>query len=90
MEQALLQPEVRRSAERLDELLADGFREFGSSGRVYDKQAILRMLPSETSTADYVISDFDVERLAEGVVLATYTVTETAGGETMRSLRSSI
>ena len=46
LEEQLLQPAVRKDATRLDALLADGFIEFGSSGRVFDKQAIIYLLPT--------------------------------------------
>lgn len=89
LEGALLQPEVRRSAERLDALLADDFREFGASGRVYGKADILRVLPAE-SPAQYEIGEFEAQPLCEGVVLATYRVVRTSGGMAAVSLRSSI
>jgi glyoxylase I family protein len=89
LERALLQPEVRRSAARLDDLLADGFREIGSSGRMFTRADILDMLPTETGVT-FTISDFEIVRLSADIVLATYTVAKTADGQTARSLRSSI
>lgn len=89
LERALLQPEVRRSARRLDTLLDDDFREFGASGRVYDKADILRALPAEDPAA-YEIGEFEVRPLCGGVVLATYRVVRTSGGMAAVSLRSSI
>ena len=41
LEEMLLRPEVRRSRLKMDSLLADDFIEYGWSGRVYDKAAIL-------------------------------------------------
>ncbi len=41
LEVELLQPEVRKSKERLNELLADDFFEIGESGKKYSKQDIL-------------------------------------------------
>lgn len=47
LEERLLQPEVRRSARDLDELLADEFVEFGGSGRVFGKREIIETLRDE-------------------------------------------
>ena len=41
LEERLLQPEVRQSAEAVADLLADDFIEFGSSGQVFNKQQII-------------------------------------------------
>ena len=41
LEVELLHPEVRKSKERLNELLADDFFEIGESGKNYNKQDIL-------------------------------------------------
>jgi hypothetical protein len=90
LEQALLQPEVRRSAARLADLLADGFREIGSSGRMFTRADILAALPAEAGEVAFVMSDFEIARLSADVVLATYAVARTADGQTTRSLRSSI
>lgn len=90
LERALLQPEIRRSPARLDALLADDFREIGGSGRVFTKADVLEALPAETGETVFTMSGFEIVRLAEGVVLATYAVTKTAGEQVTRSLRSSI
>jgi hypothetical protein len=89
LEQALLQPEVRRSAARLNDLLAEGFREIGSSGRVYTRDDILEMLPAETG-AVFTLSGFETVQLSPDVVLATYAVSKTVDARIIRSLRSSI
>jgi glyoxylase I family protein len=90
LERALLQPEVRRSAARLDDLLADSFREIGSSGKMFTRADILEALPTETGEVAFVMSDFEIVRLSADVVLATYAVARTTGSQTTRSLRSSI
>ncbi|WP_442949931.1 DUF4440 domain-containing protein [Nostoc sp.] len=41
MEERLLQPDVRKSAKDIIDLLADEFIEFVSSGRVFNKQQII-------------------------------------------------
>jgi hypothetical protein len=47
-ELALLDPEVRRSHERVGALLHPGFHEFGASGRHWDRAAIIALLAETT------------------------------------------
>jgi len=85
LEKQLLQPEVRSSAAALDELLADDFVEFGSSGTAYDKRSVITALLREKSQeAPPTMRDFVARRLAADVVLLTYRIVES------RTLRSSI
>jgi hypothetical protein len=44
LEEHLLQPEVRHSRDELEKLLADEFVEFGSAGRIYNRQSIIEEL----------------------------------------------
>lgn len=91
LEERLLDPRTRRSAEELDALLADDFREFGSSGRVFDRAAILGSLGAESGPFDYQMMDFTVATLAPGVVLATYFLIDITDPERpRRTLRSSL
>lgn len=71
LELRLHDPEVRRSSANLAALLADGFVEFGSSGRVYTKSEIVAALVAETPT-DIRADDFVAKELAPGVALLTY------------------
>lgn len=91
LEEALLDPHVRRSRTALGRLLADGFVEFGSSGRVFRKARLIAALRREV-TPRRVIRDFTVRVLAPGVALATYGLVTGGprGGARTRSLRSSI
>jgi hypothetical protein len=96
LEEQLLDPTVRNDPTRLDALLTDDFREFGSSGRSYTKAEIIALLQEESAEpADPVtlsLSDFAVRLLAPAVALATYTSTRTNQGtsDTTRALRSSL
>jgi hypothetical protein len=47
----LLDPKVRADAEAVASLLADDFVEIGSSGRTFDKTAIVEELRNETVSA---------------------------------------
>ena len=91
LEERLLQPEVRRSAQNVAELLADEFIEFGSSGHVFNKQEILEHLEHEASV-ERSIADFRATLLAPGVILTTYRgiKLDTKGVQATSSLRSSV
>jgi hypothetical protein len=90
LEQKLLDPDVRRSMQQMDALLADEFVEFGKSGRVFNKEQVIAGLQKEHKT-QYEILNFKTRTLADGVVLATYyTLLNEEGGKKTQSLRSSI
>ncbi|MEH2236777.1 nuclear transport factor 2 family protein [Nostoc sp.] len=93
LEERLLQPDVRKSAKDVMDLLADEFIEFGSSGRVYDKQQIINSLQNEPiePLTQRSITEFKTLVLATGVVLVTYRVVRHISDEKpVYSLRSSI
>jgi glyoxylase I family protein len=91
LEERLLDRRVRSDPHLLDELLADDFREFGSSGRTWSKQEIIDALREERG-ARATIRDFAARRISPEVVLATYrVVAEPEPPEPTRSsLRSSL
>jgi len=91
LEERLLHPEVRRSKEDLMTLLADDFVEFGSSGRIFNKQQIVEAL-IQSHTEQMELKDFQAKILAPDVVLTTFRVEKyNEPREVMRnSLRSSI
>ena len=93
LEEELLRPEVRKSADQVGRLLADDFIEFGSSGLVFDKSQIIEALQHETPdpAIRVILTDFNARGLAPGVVLVTYRTEQS--GPTAPSgyrLRSSI
>ncbi|MFT0859346.1 DUF4440 domain-containing protein [Ancylobacter sp. G4_0304] len=93
LEEALLSADIRTDGERVAQLLAEDFLEFGSSGRRYDRQAAIAGLLDEPHglPTTRVIEDFAARRLADGLALVTYTVIRrTAGVPERRSLRSSL
>lgn len=91
LEEELLKPQVRRSTEKLDTLLADDFVEFGSSGQTYTKQQIIAALQHELEI-EISLQDFKMRLLAPGVALATFRAVkrDPKMGEARQSLRSSI
>ena len=91
LEESHLQPEVRSSPEALGAVLAEDFFEFGSSGRVWDRQTILEDLPGDAPFR-WSIEDFVVRLLAPGVALTTYHLStgSVEGTDVRRTLRSSV
>lgn len=75
-ERELLSPDVRRDPTRLGELLADGFVEFGQSGRRFTKSSIVAALladPSEpVADSEIRLSDRSEQTLGPEAVLLTY------------------
>jgi glyoxylase I family protein len=91
LEESLLEADVRASAAKIKDLLADEFVEFGASGRVYDRCEVLGSLRAESSVRRS-LTDFRVRLLAPGVALATYRAERRGehGKRAVRSLRSSV
>ena len=95
LEQALLDPEVRRSPERVGALLAEEFIEFASSGVAYDKARILEALQDEAIADDPVtrsLAHFEAVALGDGVALTRYRLLRRRSTQEAptQSLRSSI
>ncbi|MFN6528325.1 nuclear transport factor 2 family protein [Nostoc sp. ChiSLP03a] len=93
LEERLLQPDVRKSATDIMDLLADEFIEFVSSGRVFNKQQIIESLQNESiqPLTQRLITEFKTLVLATGVVLVTYRIVRhISGKQPVHSLRSSI
>lgn len=90
LEEKLLSGEFRRDRKAVAGLLAEDFREFGSSGRVWNKQQILDQLETE-EPFEAEMDDFQAVELAAEAVLVTHKVTvRRQGAESATSLRSSI
>ncbi|WP_430487763.1 DUF4440 domain-containing protein [Priestia flexa] len=87
LEEKLLQPSVRKSIEELDNLLADEFMEYGSSGQIFYKEIIMNRLPYET-TIKMTMMDFEIKLLASNVALTTFKLLK--HNNMQYSLRSSI
>ncbi|GGE37981.1 hypothetical protein GCM10011391_15970 [Pullulanibacillus camelliae] len=84
LEERLLDSETRSTPEGLNQLLAEAFFEFGSSGKVFHKRDFMQ----EEGIAIYKMkaSDFAIQELAADVVLATYKIIdETRNRRTLRS-----
>ena len=91
LELRLMDPASRRNSEAVAALLAEDFREFGSSGRVWSKETILALLAGEAYDAP-AVEGMSAQEIAPGVVLVTYrTVRHDADSYAAREvLRSSL
>jgi hypothetical protein len=72
LERQLMDPTFRKDRAAVSSLLAEDFSEFGSSGRVWSREAILDLLETEPSQPAPQIEDFKIQRIAENAVLVTY------------------
>jgi hypothetical protein len=84
----LLDLRVRRDPAALRALLDPEFREFGASGRVYDREEIIRALGAggDVAAGAAEVSELAAVKLSADVVLVTYI----AKRDARVSLRSSI
>lgn len=82
----LLQPDVRSSPALLGELLHPGFREFGASGRSWDRTSIIESLVAgeDPGPRPVVVSRMEGVRIAPDVVHLTFD-TEDNGRRVHRS-----
>lgn len=74
-ELALLQPDTRRSPERLLAFLAPEFREIGASGRMFDRDTIIAALTSEAvppAAPEPQLSELTGDCVGADLVLLTY------------------
>ena len=91
LERELHQSATRRDVGRLTELLHESFVEYGRSGRVYDRDEMIRGLSTEISPTIWA-GDFSVSQVTEGVALVTYRTAQIneQGEFNRRALRSSL
>ncbi|MDL4862568.1 DUF4440 domain-containing protein [Halomonas elongata] len=71
LEMELVDPGTRKNAARLQELLADEFLEFGSSGMVIRKHDVLGNANFSGET-NYQLSNFEFRALGDKHILVTY------------------
>ena len=89
LEQRLMDPVFCKDRAQVSGLLAEGFREFGSSGRVWSRDQILN--PSETRPPAPLVEDFAVNTIVPELVQVTYRTLKTIpGGKPQAALRSSL
>jgi hypothetical protein len=83
LEEQLMRPATRSSRRKLEELLADDFVEFGSSGAVYDRESVISALLLEQPPA-WSIANFEARPLGTDAALVTYTATKGGGASSLR------
>jgi hypothetical protein len=83
LELRLQAPSTRKDPQAAAELLAEDFREFGASGRVWDRTTVLAVLAAETPYR-IISENFECQRLSSEVALLTYVAT-TANRKTLRA-----
>lgn len=87
LETTLLKEEVRKSADLLNELLADDFIEYSSTGAIFDKDNVLNRLPSEENPG-ITLSNFELKYLSPTSALTTFKIF--VRSKAKYSLRSSV
>lgn len=85
LESSLLSYETRNSTEKLELIINDKFIEYGSSGKIWNKEEILKSLPKENKT-DYKIADLELIFESENFFSIRYNLFE---NEEISSLRTS-
>lgn len=90
LERGLHRKSIRRSKEKLNDLLDDDFEEIGASGKVYNKDQIIEELLNETPFAINA-SDFELRMFSEDIAQLRYKSKNSASDNITRTtLRSSI
>ncbi|MFK8137785.1 MAG: DUF4440 domain-containing protein [Bdellovibrionales bacterium] len=85
LENELLQANARSNPDRINELLSEGFFEFGSSGKVWTRDQVIESLPLEHNS-EIKAMNFEGKELGLDLVLITYRTLR----EKKEALRSSI
>ncbi len=67
-----MDPAFRKDRQKTASLLAEDFCEFGSSGRVWSREAILEHLAEEAPQPAPKVVDFQLELIAPMLALVTY------------------
>ena len=90
LEEKLLQTSIRKNAEAISSMLSEEFREFGSSGRIFSRADVIRLLQAELPSS-ITMTGWHVRMLTGQIALATYrAIKRDPEGLAIESLRSSI
>ncbi|MDF2607538.1 MAG: hypothetical protein K0S34_1734 [Bacillales bacterium] len=84
LENRLLQHSTRNSIKELDNLLADEFIEFGSSGRIFNKKDIIERLPTENPISLEML-DFNITILSPDLVQTKFVINKESNTYSLRS-----
>lgn len=72
LERRLHQFSVRTNRESLEKLLHDDFKEFGRSGRIYNKSDVLNQVDLKSNFSEIFSEKFEFKPLSDTVILLTY------------------
>lgn len=91
LETKLQKSAVRKSIEKLDEIISDDLREITSSGTVATKEDCLINLPAAPEIK-FVMTDFSIRQLAPDLIQSFFKTEKTVAGtdKVSYSMRSSI
>jgi hypothetical protein len=89
LESELWREEARFDIDRMKEVIAEDFFEFGRSGRFYTRENILST-PRQPIEAVFPLPDFRARLLSKGVAQVTYNSSVTYDGVVENARRSSI
>ena len=88
LEKSLLEPAIRSDINTLQQLLHNEFVEFGSSGKIYNKQDTIDLLPNEQPRLLEIESiSINTKKLSDSCILLTYKL---LSHDKLHSIRSSI
>jgi hypothetical protein len=92
LELLLLDPARRANPESIADIFAEDFREFGKSGRSYDKASILDALASENHHPDrrVIIENFRVVALGSAALATYISIVHQSEFPEQSALRSSV
>jgi hypothetical protein len=85
LEERLLHPDREKDRAVLIPMFADEYKEFCTSGRIYNRQQTIDVLLT-SAPRPATILHFNITQLAEGVVLATYRATTAVASSHRSSL----
>ncbi|MDT7833576.1 nuclear transport factor 2 family protein [Aquabacterium sp. OR-4] len=85
IEEGLMDPALRHDPDRVAQMLAPEFTEFGASGTVFDRAAIVAALAAEGTPLGRRMRQFRLRALGPDMALTTCRVTRSDGRETLRS-----
>ena len=78
--------EIRSNSEMISRLFSENFCEFGSSGKTWTRETVLKSLPTEDGTTKNESSHYKATSLAKDVVLITYDSTRLRIGQEANKL----
>lgn len=85
LESSILNPETLEDLEKVKTLFHPDYLELGSSGLVYNRLDVLGMLEVSDNESGVMIRDFEVHKIINNAVLATYRSIGVSGKEARRS-----